>query len=257
MEETTTAVQPLEGEPSDESNVTFWTRYKPVFFFVGVFVSGIIGSHYLFSYANTQVNNFKVKEIIEIDSADCSEQDIMGSIANEYPLLYQRLNQQLEYTKKRKKYHLNVMSFFSSQYFSVVSVASVAAVFTAVFLFLILRRGWDSCSNQFKAVFLGLFANTAFFSVQPALYSHEKNIASHQIALTGYRGIHDNILTVVATKGWSAVAPEAPANPMEEALKRLILKNDQLFTVYKINISIDASHIPNYQNLANGLEIGG
>lgn len=238
-----------------------WVKNRPVIYFLAIFFISILGSHLLYNYANRQVgkNGFNVEQVIKIDTNDCSEQDIMSSIAYDYSLMYQRLSQQLEYSKKREGYHLRVITFFNAQYFSVVTVASVAAVLAAVFLFLILRVGWDHTSPEFHAVFLGLFATTAFFSIQPSLYSHEENILSHQLALTGYRGIHDNILSVVSTKMKPPMAKKLPTAPasadsMDVVLKDLIWNNDQLFAKYKINISIDASHIPSYQNLANGLE---
>jgi hypothetical protein len=148
-----------------------------------------------------------------------------------------RVKDQMTTIRGRLEHHAEVIIYFMTQQFMVITFATISAVIAAGILLLITPVGWTASKWLPRTIFLLAGVVAAGFASFPALYRQEQNILDNAALYQSYQALRNEMLSYIVT-GERLSGNKAP-------LPEFIHYVDScLVTLGKLAMGFDPSKIP-------------
>lgn len=151
----------------------------------------------------------------------------------------QRLYWQYNSIKNKEKYHLNVVDYFHSQYYTATLAFSICCIIAALMLFVISKKGWSNTPQHILTAFLVFAAASIYLGNSPSFFKMEDNIKENQNTYKSYCKMENDMLTFIATYKQDT----SLRNPDSLAVEFLKSVDAQLYNLNFISTGIDISKV--------------
>ena len=160
-----------------------------------LFLISIIISFFLYSRDNFEESAILIKKhFTERDSI------VKRTIANHKGSLIQitKLQEQYEITEKMKEPYFYMAQKFNSYGFTFTLLFTICSIISAMFAFLVLKKGWDNTENFYlKSSFLIFFFSTSLFGILPRVFNNKDNTKDNLAKYNYYNGLQIDIYNLI------------------------------------------------------------
>lgn len=167
------------------------------------------------------------------------------------PLAKERLKQQWLAIRGRAAHHFTAMVDFSKWYYMSIGTFSLSALVAAIALFFLTSEGWSAGLRNYDllAVFVVMTGAATFYRSVIAFYRHAENIADNKQLYKNYVALENEVRSFAATGAVAAGGPKTTDDFVAHVDKKMA-------EFHNIAIGFDASKVPTYDGLLDGLGKG-
>jgi hypothetical protein len=137
------------------------------------------------------------------------------------------LLEKVDINEENKKHHLDLVKRLYNNNYALLTLLPIFSAITAIFVFLLIQKGWESSHFYLKAYFILFTTLTTLIGVYPEVYKQTDSIDKNLKAYLSYEKIQKTIFSYTLT----APLIEKKNVPFNEFLDSINTQEKELFSI--------------------------